>query len=182
MRKTDPTTSHINTFSRVLSKLFSQGINFEEEVKSLALLWRLPTSWEVFCAAFANNCSKLNLYETIGQDWWNSLSMNRQKPTTRSSRSIGSTLWENKTRESVETRINRDIGKADSSQNRGIVDQVSFAHTTKRPVTRFLIVGWSRRRRTVDDLSRTRDDPTRIVLPKATKSTLLTPDPEKSSQ
>ena len=30
MKETDPTTSHINTFSRVLSELSSQGINFEE--------------------------------------------------------------------------------------------------------------------------------------------------------
>ena len=48
MRETDPATSHINTFSRVLSELSSQGINFEEEVKALALLSSLPTSWEVF--------------------------------------------------------------------------------------------------------------------------------------
>ena len=34
-------TSHINTFSRMLSELSSQGIKFEEEVKSLALLSKL---------------------------------------------------------------------------------------------------------------------------------------------
>ena len=67
MGETDPTTSHINTFSRVLSELSSQGINFEEEVKALALLSSLPASWEVFCTTFANNCPKLNLDETIGQ-------------------------------------------------------------------------------------------------------------------
>ena len=42
MRETNPTTSHINTFIRVLSDLSSQGINFEEEVKALALLSSLP--------------------------------------------------------------------------------------------------------------------------------------------
>ena len=36
MREIDSTTSHINTFSRVLSKLSSQWINFEEKVKALA--------------------------------------------------------------------------------------------------------------------------------------------------
>ena len=41
--------------------------NFEEEVKALALLSSLPTSWEVFCTTFANNCPKLNLDKTIGQ-------------------------------------------------------------------------------------------------------------------
>ena len=61
MRETDPTTSHINTFSRVLSELSSQGINFKEEVKALALLSSLPRSWEVFCTTFTNNCPKLNL-------------------------------------------------------------------------------------------------------------------------
>ena len=67
MRETDPTTSHINTFSRVLSELSSQGINFHEEVKALALLPSLPVSWEVFCTTFANNCPKLNLDETNDQ-------------------------------------------------------------------------------------------------------------------
>ena len=36
--ETDSATSHINTFNRVLSKISSKGINFEEEVKALALL------------------------------------------------------------------------------------------------------------------------------------------------
>ena len=67
MKETDPTTSHIKTLSRVLSELSSQGINFEKEVKSLALPLSLPESWEVFCTTFGNNCPKLNLDETIGQ-------------------------------------------------------------------------------------------------------------------
>ena len=62
-----PTTSHINTFNRVLAELSSQGLNFEEEVKALALLSSLLASWEVFCTTFANSCLKLNLDETIGQ-------------------------------------------------------------------------------------------------------------------
>ena len=67
MRETDPATSHINIFSPVLFELSSQGINFEEEVKSLALLLSLLTSWEVFCMTFTNNRPKLNLDEMIGQ-------------------------------------------------------------------------------------------------------------------
>ena len=42
MTETDPTTSHTNTFGRVLSELSTQGIIFEEEVKALALLSSLP--------------------------------------------------------------------------------------------------------------------------------------------
>ena len=67
MRETNPATSHINTFSRVLSELFSQGINFKEKVNALALLLSLSASWEVFCMIFVNNFLKLNLDETIGQ-------------------------------------------------------------------------------------------------------------------
>ena len=55
MKEIDPVTSHINTFSRVLSELSSQGINFEEEVKALALLSSLLVSWEVFCTTYANS-------------------------------------------------------------------------------------------------------------------------------
>mgnify|MGYP002776076802 CR=1 FL=1 len=91
MRETDPVTSHINTFSRVLSELFSQGINFKEKVNALALLLSLSASWEVFCMIFVNNFLKLNLDETIGQiltadfdkNRWDSWSMNWQMPTTR---------------------------------------------------------------------------------------------------
>ena len=61
MKEIDPATSHINTFSRVLSELSSQGINFEEEVKALALLSSLPASWEVFCTTYANSRPILNL-------------------------------------------------------------------------------------------------------------------------
>ena len=67
MRETDPATSHINTFSLVLSELSSQGINFEEDVKALAVLSSLPTSWEVICTMFTNSYPKLNLDETISQ-------------------------------------------------------------------------------------------------------------------
>ena len=67
IRETDSATSHINTFSWVLTELSSQGINFEEEVVSLTLLSSLPTSWEVFCTTFANNCPQLNLDEMTSQ-------------------------------------------------------------------------------------------------------------------
>ena len=67
MRESDPTTFRINTFSRVLSELSSQGINFEEEVKALTLLSSLRVSWEIFCTTFATSCSKLNLDELINQ-------------------------------------------------------------------------------------------------------------------
>ena len=63
----DSETSHINTFRQVLSKLSSQGINFEEEVKALAPLSSLPASWEVVYTTFTNDCLNLTLDETIGQ-------------------------------------------------------------------------------------------------------------------
>ena len=66
MSESNPETSHINTFSRMLSELSSQGIKFEEEVKALALLSGLPASWEVFYMTFANNSPRLNMDETIG--------------------------------------------------------------------------------------------------------------------
>ena len=67
MRELDPATSHINTFSRVLFELSSQGINFEEEVKALALLSSLPEIWVVLCTTFANIRPNLNLEETVSQ-------------------------------------------------------------------------------------------------------------------
>ena len=67
MRELDPTTSHINTFSQVLAKLSSQGLNFEEEIKTLDLLSSLPTSWEVFCKTVTNNSTKLMLDKAIGK-------------------------------------------------------------------------------------------------------------------
>ena len=67
MRETDLTNSHINTFGRVLSELSSQGTNFKDEVKALALLSSLPMSWEGFYTTFSNNYPQLNLDEIIGQ-------------------------------------------------------------------------------------------------------------------
>ena len=36
MRETEPTTSHINPFTWVLTGLSSQGLNFKEEIKACA--------------------------------------------------------------------------------------------------------------------------------------------------
>ena len=55
MRETKPMTSHVNTFSRVLNKLSSQGVNSEEEVKALALRSSLPMSWEVFSTTITSS-------------------------------------------------------------------------------------------------------------------------------
>ena len=59
-------TIHVNMFNRILTELAPQNLNFEEEVKALALLSSLPTSWEVFCASVANNSPKVTLKETMG--------------------------------------------------------------------------------------------------------------------
>ena len=66
MKELETTTSHINTFRRVLEELSSQGMNFEEEVKALMLLLSLPASWEVLCTTFTNSLQKLMLNEAIG--------------------------------------------------------------------------------------------------------------------
>ena len=65
MKETEPATSHLKTFSRVLTELSSEGLNFEEEIKALALLSSLPPSWEIFCTTFTNNSPKLRLDEPI---------------------------------------------------------------------------------------------------------------------
>ena len=44
MKEFEQATSHINTFSRVLAEFSLQGLNFEEEIKALALLSSLSTS------------------------------------------------------------------------------------------------------------------------------------------
>ena len=65
MKETKPVTFQVNTFNRVVTKFSSQGLNFEKEIKALALLSSLPPSWEVFCTSFANNSPKLTLDEAI---------------------------------------------------------------------------------------------------------------------
>ena len=67
MKENDPTTSHTNIFSRVLSELSSQGINFDKEKKALTLLSSLPVSWEVFYTTYANSRPILDLDETTSQ-------------------------------------------------------------------------------------------------------------------
>ena len=61
MKESKPETSHINTFSRVLAKLSSQGLNFKEEIKTLVLLSSLPAGWEVFCTMFTNSSHKVDI-------------------------------------------------------------------------------------------------------------------------
>ena len=58
-------TSHINTFSQVLDELSSQCLNFEEEIKALALLSSLLASWKVFYMKFTNSSEKQTMDETI---------------------------------------------------------------------------------------------------------------------
>ena len=51
----------------MLVELSSQGLNFEEEIKALALLLSLLTSWEVFYTTATNGSMKLMLDEAIKQ-------------------------------------------------------------------------------------------------------------------
>ena len=189
VRETDSSTSHINTFSRVLSELSSQGINFEEEVKALTLLSShrqagrysaqlLPTvvwSW-IWTKQSVKSSWRISRKKLL-----DSPSMNQQKPIIRPNRLIGSIVWENKPRERVEIPADQDIGKTDNDRSREIVDQVFSTLIAEKLVTMFLIASQSRGRRTVDESSGIRDYSTQTVLQKAIKSVLPTPNPEKSS-
>ena len=53
-------------------------------------------------------------------------------------------LWDSRVsipREPAETRVDRDMGKTDNGQNRGIVDQVIFVPIVERVITMFSSVG-----------------------------------------
>ena len=115
MRETDLTTSHINTFCQVLLELSSQGINFEEEVKALALLSSLPTSWEVFCTTFANNCPKVNMERNTEQVLIEDIRW----------KSMGLTIDESTEAHHLTESIER------SSQSRGQIERKS--RNTRRP-------------------------------------------------
>ena len=66
IKETEEATTHVNTFNRVLMQLAYQNLNFDEEVKALALLPSLPASWDVFCKTVTNGSSKLTLDDTVG--------------------------------------------------------------------------------------------------------------------
>ena len=68
MKETEEAMTHVNTFNRVLTELVSQNLNFDEEVKALALLSSLPASWDVFCTTITNGSAKLTLDDTLGQE------------------------------------------------------------------------------------------------------------------
>ena len=67
MKELQPPTLYINTFNQVLAELSSQGLDFKEEIKALALLLSLLTSWEVFYTTATNGSMKLMLDEAIKQ-------------------------------------------------------------------------------------------------------------------
>ena len=188
MRETDPATFHINTFSRVLSELSLQGINFEEEAKALALLSSLPASLEVFYTTFATSCPKLNMDDNPSSSHRGHLAKidghyHRwlgRSPTTQPQRSIRSSIRENKSREPVETPVDQEFGKTDNGRSREEVALVLSPLTAESPTTMFPTGGQWRGRRTVDNSSGILDDPTQTILPKETKSMLSTLAQEKS--
>ena len=67
MKETEEFTTHVNTFNHVLTELASQNVNFDKEVKALALFLSLPASWDVFCTTVTNGSAKLTLDDTLGQ-------------------------------------------------------------------------------------------------------------------
>ena len=58
--------THQHIYSSV-AELSSQGLNFGEEIKALALLSSLPASWEVFYTIVTNISMKVTLNEAIKQ-------------------------------------------------------------------------------------------------------------------
>ena len=138
MRETKPITSHVNTFSRVLIKLSSQGLNFEEEVKTLALLSSLPTSWEVFCTTVTNISTKRSdrsYQKSIKDSRWDSPSTTMSKHTSPREWLKGpaaiKAVWEGE--------------MTDRGQSRQAERQTPIAHIAKRLATMFLTVGhWTK--------------------------------------
>ena len=181
----DSETSHINTFRQVLSKLSSQGINFEEEVKALALLSNLLASWEVFCTTFTNNCLKPNVDETIDQiiteDIWRKSMRLTIDESAEAHHSTDTVDQENKPTKPVEIIADKKKGETDNGQSLERVDQANSTSIAEKPVIMFPIAGQSRGKRVVGDPSIIEDDLTRTTLQLATKSMLLIPDWEKSS-
>ena len=49
----------------MLAELYSQGLNFEEEIKALAFFSSLLTSWEVLYTTVTNSSTMLILDEAI---------------------------------------------------------------------------------------------------------------------
>ena len=188
MKETDPATSHINTFSRVLSELSSEGMNFEEEVKAIALLLSLPASWEVFCTTFANSCPKLNLDETIGQVLTKDIRRKSMGITIddlakahNSTESIDQFNRSRKQAERTGQNTNRPRHREDRQRSKSRNSRSSAYCTHCKKTGHDVFDCWSIKRKEVDDSGGIQDDLTRTVLQKATKSMLLTPDPEKSS-
>ena len=58
MKETELARTHTNSFNRVFNQLTSLNLNFDKEVKVLALLSSLPRSCKVFSATVTNRSSK----------------------------------------------------------------------------------------------------------------------------
>mgnify|MGYP000099517780 CR=1 FL=1 len=106
MSEIELATSHVNAFSQVLTELFSQGPNFELEIKALALLSSFSMSWEVFCTTITNSSTRPMLDEAIrhilledlqGKSMDSPLT-SRQKPTNQPSQLTDLGNRENKPR------------------------------------------------------------------------------------
>ena len=138
---------------------------------------------------FANSCLKLNLDETMSQVLTEEIRRKSMGITINESEEVHNSTelidrfnhLRKQAREPAETRVDRDIGKTDNGRSRGIVNQVFSTLIAERLVRMFPTIGQSRGTKTVDDSSGIRDDPTRTVLPKTTKSMFLTLDLEKFS-
>ena len=66
MKEIEEVTTHVNTINRILTEVAPHNLNFDEEVKALALQSSLPTSWDVFCTTVTNGSAKLTLDDTLG--------------------------------------------------------------------------------------------------------------------
>ncbi|MCO5564906.1 hypothetical protein L7F22_018574 [Adiantum nelumboides] len=48
-------SGHLNEFNSLFNQLTSQGFDFDDELKSIFVLYSLPSSWDIFCTAISNS-------------------------------------------------------------------------------------------------------------------------------
>ena len=175
MRETKPATSHVKTLIRVLTELSSQGLNFEEEIKALALLSSLPMSWEVFYTIVTRSLTKQS-------EWYCRKSFKESRLDLPGAMTLLKLTYPREwLKELTMIKAGREGEMTDNGRSWERADQANSAHTAEKLGTMFPNAGGSRGKRVVGDPSEIEDDPTQTTLQLATKSTLLTLDQEKFS-
>ncbi|MCO5611719.1 hypothetical protein L7F22_065977 [Adiantum nelumboides] len=55
MKEGSSVSSHLNEFNSLYSQLTSKGLNFNDEMKAIFLLFSLPASWDTFNTTMSNS-------------------------------------------------------------------------------------------------------------------------------